>query len=72
MKYSRPIVFGTILVLSTILIFGHTNLSAEAVTKCKSINGLPDRKCTPGATDPKVTQQNIKDTICKSGYTKII
>ena len=30
---------------------------------------LPDLRCTPGATDPAVTQQNIHATICVSGYT---
>jgi hypothetical protein len=46
--------------------------ASAIVTKCKAIDGLPDRKCTPGTTDPRVTQQNIKDTICKSGYTKTV
>ncbi|MFE6687112.1 hypothetical protein ACFVFQ_11605 [Streptomyces sp. NPDC057743] len=31
---------------------------------------LPDPKCTPGATNPKVTPQTLKSTICQSGYTK--
>ncbi|GHF46587.1 hypothetical protein GCM10010218_29840 [Streptomyces mashuensis] len=30
---------------------------------------LPDRSCTPGATNPKVTQATLKTTICRSGYT---
>jgi hypothetical protein len=34
--------------------------------------GLPDAKCTPGAINPSVTQNNIKNTICVSGYTKAI
>lgn len=33
---------------------------------------LPDATCTPGATNPQVTQENIKDTICKSGWTATI
>ena len=33
---------------------------------------LPDPKLTPGALNPAVTQENIKQTICKSGYTKTI
>jgi hypothetical protein len=37
---------------------------------CKSVNGFPDPTCTPGALDPRVTQNNIKTTICTSGYTK--
>lgn len=37
-----------------------------------NIDGLPDPKLTPGATNPNVTQQNIETTICVSGYTKTI
>jgi hypothetical protein len=33
---------------------------------------LPDAICTPGATNPSVTQDNIQQTICISGYTKTI
>jgi hypothetical protein len=36
------------------------------------LNGLPDKGCTPGATDPRVTQANIQQTICVSGYTATI
>lgn len=40
---------------------------------CKTVNGiLPDPKCTPGAIDPSVTQDNIDSTICVSGYTKTV
>ncbi|MGO4857072.1 hypothetical protein [Arthrobacter sp. 2MCAF14] len=33
---------------------------------------LPDPACTPGATDPAVTQENIDSTICMSGYTATV
>ncbi|WP_246213727.1 hypothetical protein [Kitasatospora viridis] len=34
---------------------------------------LPDPACTPGALSPAVTQENIKDTICRpGGYTSTI
>lgn len=39
---------------------------------CISVNGLPDKQCTPGDIDPKVTQDNIQQTICVSGYTKTV
>lgn len=39
---------------------------------CNSVNGLPDPKCTPGATNPDVTQDNIQKTICKPGFSKSI
>ena len=33
---------------------------------------LPDPRCTPGATNPRVTQADLRSTICKSGYTASI
>lgn len=33
---------------------------------------LPDPKCTPGAVNPSVTQANINDTICRSGWTSTV
>lgn len=33
---------------------------------------LPDPKVTPGAINPNVTQENINQTICVSGWTKTI
>ncbi|MFL6110070.1 MAG: hypothetical protein ACJ786_01765 [Catenulispora sp.] len=33
---------------------------------------LPDPACTPGATNPQVTQDDIATTICKSGWTSTI
>lgn len=33
---------------------------------------LPDPHCTPGATNPAVTQANIRSTICSSGWTKTV
>ena len=33
---------------------------------------LPDRRCTPGAINPRVTQSDIGSTICRSGYTRTI
>ena len=43
-----------------------------ASAPCHVINGLPDASCTPGATDSRVTQGTIKETICKSGYTQTV
>lgn len=33
---------------------------------------LPDPACTPGATNPNVTQANIHQTICVQGWTKTV
>ena len=32
----------------------------------------PDRRCTPGALNPAVTQSTIGSTICKSGWTSTV
>ena len=41
---------------------------------CHSRDGgqLPDPKCTPGSIDPAVTQANIHQTICVTGWTATI
>jgi hypothetical protein len=36
------------------------------------VNQRPDRRCTPGAVNPAVTQATIDSTICKSGWTKTV
>lgn len=42
-------------------------------TSCQAVNDtLPDPTCTPGAADPKVTQDNIDSTICVSGYASSV
>ena len=33
---------------------------------------LPDPHCTPGATNPRVTQADLASTVCRSGYTASI
>jgi hypothetical protein len=33
---------------------------------------LPDRRCTPGAANPAVTQSTIAGTICRSGWTATV
>ena len=35
-------------------------------------DAFPDPRCTPGATNPAVTQATIDSTICVSGYTSSI
>ncbi|MEA2144827.1 MAG: hypothetical protein QOG59_414 [Solirubrobacteraceae bacterium] len=32
----------------------------------------PDARCTPGASDPRVTQADIASTICRRGYTRSV
>jgi hypothetical protein len=34
------------------------------------VNDRPDSRCTPGAVDPRVTEDNLDSTICVTGYTR--
>jgi hypothetical protein len=47
-------------------------VAPAAARHCHSSHGLPDRRCTPGASYAKVTQENISRTICKSGWTATV
>jgi hypothetical protein len=40
-----------------------------AAESCQVIDGRADRRCTPGAINPDVTQDNIHSTICAAGWT---
>ena len=43
-----------------------------ATAECHMRGVLPDPTCTPGVTNPDVTQGDIRQTICRSGYSKSI
>jgi hypothetical protein len=43
-----------------------------ANASCHANGVLPDKSCTPGVADPRVTQATIHRTICVSGYTKTV
>lgn len=49
-----------------------TTATGASAGNCHERNGLPDPICTPGSTNPRVTQANIYATICVKGYTKTI
>jgi hypothetical protein len=47
--------------------------TAQAATKTNTPDWVvQDRKVTPGALNPMVTQANISTTVCKVGWTKTI
>jgi hypothetical protein len=50
----------------------HTNADPRCHARGTGLFVLPDRRCTPGATDRRVTQANIGSTICRSGYTRTV
>lgn len=45
--------------------------TAPSPASCRYRDGgvLPDPRCTPGATDPRVTQATIKRTVCAAGWS---
>jgi len=49
--------------------FCHVGALKTSGCKTRANGQLPDPACTPGAIDPKVTQDNVSKTICVSGYT---
>ncbi|HEX7550641.1 MAG TPA: hypothetical protein VF579_08715 [Candidatus Methylomirabilis sp.] len=42
------------------------------MSSCRARGPLPDPVCTPGVTNPEVTQENIFQTICVAGWTRTI
>ncbi len=49
-----------------------TPSSKKIPSECHIVNELPDPKCTSGSINPSVTSDNIKNTLCVSGFTKTI
>jgi len=54
----------------------HHQLPCIRRSTCKLVTRdgqpLPDPNCTPGAVNPTVRQDTIKDTICQAGWTKTV
>lgn len=53
-------------------ITAHTQIAQETASSCHMRGNLPDPVCTPGATNPNVTQANISQTICVKGWTAMV
>ena len=69
------VVGGSPAVAGGVLPVGRTYTGAPPVPApgtCHARGVFPDPRCTPGATNPAVTQANIASTICKSGYSESI
>jgi hypothetical protein len=54
------------------ILFAAGLLSVSLMAGAADGRTLPDSFMTPGATNPDVSQTNIKRTICKPGWTKTI
>jgi hypothetical protein len=61
----RAIVFASCLMLSAAI-------AGAAMAQDAGRRTWPDKFKTPGATNPNVTQANIKRTICRANWTKTI
>jgi hypothetical protein len=71
--YAIIIFFVTILVQKPAPATGEVILGQTTKTSdCVVVNDMPDKDCTPGDIDPRVTQENINSTICVTGYTKTV
>ena len=71
--FAIAIVLGVVLAWNSRQVWVASPAAVVAVsTHCNSVDGLPDPICTPGAVDPRVTQDNIATTICVRGYTKTV
>lgn len=46
-------------------------LSAPPGVPCRVLDGKADRRCTPGALNPAVTQATIGQTICTTGWADL-
>jgi hypothetical protein len=61
------------IILAVVIALTMVNTSAPAATKKLSSDWLlPTKKITPGVINKDVTQENIKDNICKAGWTATI
>ncbi|HKF76665.1 MAG TPA: hypothetical protein VKF59_11030 [Candidatus Dormibacteraeota bacterium] len=48
------------------------SLPAHCTARGSGLQVLPDPACTPGAIDPRVTQDDLGTTVCRSGYTRTV
>jgi hypothetical protein len=49
------------------------NASTVRAARCHlSVDGRPDKVCTPGTFNPDVTQDTIGSTVCVPGWTKTV
>ena len=49
---------------------GRPPLTSAASGSCPARGPLPDPRCTPGVTDPAVTQATLFTTVCSTGWSR--
>src|SRR4051812_35684000 len=75
MRHLFGLIVAGLLVLTWAPVHAQDSIPLSERTKttdCQVNDGLPDPSCTPGAIDPRVTQDTIGATICVSGYTRTV
>jgi hypothetical protein len=71
MKKLNLIPFVIVLAMPTVAYAKSTNTTTTTIP-IKKDWVLPNAKITPGALNPDVNQSNIKDNICKTGWTDTV
>src|SRR6266567_1060689 len=73
--YSVEISALVLAMVATVVVVSHSIYATSAqptVANCVYRGALPDPDCTPGVVNLNVTQDNIAETVCKSGWTATI
>jgi len=65
--------FAPIILIAAVIAAGLSLPGTASAATCSTARlPLPDASCTPGATNPDVTQSTINSTICVSGWTATV
>ena len=71
MKTSTKLAIGSLILTAACTCWAR-NVPGVSPDPGEVIEGLPDPQLTPGAINSKVTQDNIHQTVCMSGWTKTV
>lgn len=65
-------IVAIVVLLAALMACGSSNTGPHCHVRWLNGKALPDPVCTPGALNDAVTQDNIADNICKSGWTATV
>lgn len=75
LAFATGVGFATVIAIAAVVhppARHRATIGALAVATCTARGDLPDPVCTPGTTNPDVTQATIATTICVPGWTRTI
>lgn len=72
MRRSKLLAAALVIAAATVVAPTVASAAPAAVTCSRAYLPLPDPACTPGSTNPSVTQSTIDSTICVSGWTSTV